>query len=82
MYKYYISDTRGWIRVKKDELDKVNLLGSISTSSYVKGDYIYLDEDVDFSFFIYCFIEFPDLDEVIIEDDYFDNYKRYEGGLE
>ena len=53
MYKYFVGDTKGWVEVRKDELGAANLLDLISTSSYEKGDYIYLDEDIDLSFFVY-----------------------------
>ena len=51
IYRYFVGDTKGWVEVRKDELARANVLDLISTSSYEKGDYLYLDEDVDLSFF-------------------------------
>ena len=82
MYNYYVGDTRGWIRVKKEELERVNLLNSISTSSYVDKDYIYLDEEIDFSFFLYCSNVVPNLNKIKVKDNHFNKYETYKGGLE
>ena len=82
MYKYFVGDTRGWIEVKKEELGAANLLGFISTSSYEKNDYIYLDEDIDFSFFLDYLGDMPELTKIHVKDNYFDKYNRYRGGMQ
>ena len=82
MYKYFVGDTKGWIEVKKSELGGANLLGSISTSSYQKGENIYLDEDIDFSFFLDYLGDMPELTKIHVKDNYFDKYNRYRGGLQ
>ena len=82
VYKYFIGDTRGWVEVRKDELEKANILDSISSDSYIKGKYIYLDEDFDFSFFM-CYLGYkPDFIKIRVNDTYFDNYKRYKESLQ
>ena len=82
MYKYFVGDTKGWVEVRKDELGAANLLDLISTCSYEKGEYIYLDEDIDFSFFVYYLGDLPVFQEIHVTDNYFDNYKEYKGGLQ
>ncbi len=82
MYKYFVGDTKGWVEVRKDELGAANLLDLISTSSYEKGEYIYLDEDIDLSFFVYFLGDLPIFQEIHVSDDYFSNYNRYRGGLQ
>lgn len=80
MYRHFVGDTKGWVEVRKDELEKAGLLDSISPSSYIKNDYIYLDEDIDFSFFL-CYLDFePEFISVNINDTYFDNYEKFKGG--
>ena len=81
IYRHFIGDTRGWIEIKREELEKANLLDSISPGSYIKGEYIYLDEDLDFSFFMCYLSDIPDFKKVYVNDTHFDKYKRYEGGL-
>lgn len=82
MYKYFVGDTKGWVEVRKDELGAANLLDLISTSSYEKGDYIYLDEDIDLSFFVDFLGDLSMIQEIHVNDNYFSNYKIYRGGLQ
>ena len=82
MYKYFVGDTKGWVEVKKAELVGANLLDFISTSSYAKGKYVYLDEDVDLSFFVDFLGYLPSLSVVKVKDNHFENYKKYKGGLQ
>ena len=77
MYKYFVGDTKGWVEVRKDELGAANLLDLISTSSYEKGDYIYLDEDIDLSFFVDFLGDLSMIQEIHVNDNYFSNYKIY-----
>ena len=81
-YKYFVGDTSGWVEVRKDELERANILDLISTCSYEKGDYIYLDEDIDLSFFLCYLGDMPNMMEVYVNDNYFSNYKEYRGGLQ
>ena len=80
LYKYYVGDTRGWIEVEKKLL--IGILDFISTSSYENEEFIYLDEDIDFSFFVSYIGYMPELDKIYIEDDYFEDHKPYIGGLQ
>ena len=82
MYRYFVGDTRGWIEVRKTELLKANVLDFISTSSCEKGDFIYIDEDMDLSFFLYNLGEISSMQKIQVNDNYFKTYKRYEGGLQ
>jgi len=82
IYNYFVGDTKGWVEVRKDELAKANILDLISTCSYEKGKYVYLDEDIDFSFFLYIFNEYTELNKIEIKDNHFDNYNKYRGGLQ
>ena len=82
VYKRFIGDTRGWIEIKKNELEKANFLDSISSSSYIKGNYVYLDEDLDFSFFV-CLLGYePDFVNIYVDDTYFNNYKTFKENLQ
>ena len=82
MYRHFVGDTRGWIEVEKNELTRLGILSSISTSSFVKGKYIYPDEDIDFSLFLYSLGYDPELTDIAINDTYFDNYEQFKESLQ
>lgn len=42
----------GWCKVKRSELDKLGLLDKITGFSYERGDYVYLEEDLDMSLYM------------------------------
>tara|TARA_Y100000768_G_scaffold387812_1_gene380420 strand:+ start:1150 stop:1395 length:246 start_codon:yes stop_codon:yes gene_type:complete len=79
MYRHFVGDTKGWVEVKKSELARLGLLDFISSSSYVKNDNVYLDEDLDFSFFLYHLGNEPELIQVEVTDDYFNKYEKFKG---
>ena len=79
MYRHFVGDTKGWVEVKKSELARLGLLDFISSSSYVKNDNVYLDEDLDFSFFLYHLGTEPELIQVEVTDDYFNKYEKFKG---
>ena len=45
--RYYQDPGHGWIRVPLTELSKLGIADQISTCSYMKGDFAYLEEDSD-----------------------------------
>ena len=82
IYRHFIGDTKGWIEIKRDELEKANFLGSISPGSYIKDDYIYLDEDLDFSSFL-CYLGYqPEFQNIYVDDTYFDDYEQFKENLQ
>ena len=82
MYRHFVGDTKGWIEVEKNELTRLGILSSISTSSYIKGNYIYLDEDLDSSLFLCSLGYDPEFTKVAINDTYFDNYEQFKESLQ
>jgi len=44
---HYEDPAHGWLKVPLKLIDKLSLRGEISSSSYVKGDCVYLEEDED-----------------------------------
>ena len=42
----------GWLKVPRSLLNKLGIENKISTYSYQKGDYVYLEEDADATTFI------------------------------
>ena len=49
----FISDGgHGWLKVSKDRLSKLNLLDKISSFSYMRGNFVYLEEDTDLSLYV------------------------------
>lgn len=48
---YYSDPSHGWVKVSKKLLKKLGIADKISTYSYMRGDYAYLEEDCDASLF-------------------------------
>lgn len=48
-FNYYSDPSHGWLKVKKDLLIKLGISNQISTYSYQRGEWAYLEEDCDFS---------------------------------
>ena len=51
-YNLYEDPGHGWLRVTRQELQKLGIIDKISKYSYQKGDYVYLEEDCDMSIFL------------------------------
>lgn len=47
--QYYTDPGHGWGKVKKSLLVELGIENKISGYSYVRGDYVYLEEDCDLS---------------------------------
>jgi hypothetical protein len=52
-YKYYTDPGHGWLEVPVEELQRLNLIGKLSASSYVSNNrkLAYLEEDCDMGLF-------------------------------
>ena len=44
---YYSDPAHGWYRVQRVVLDKFGVADKVSTCSYERGEYVYLEEDCD-----------------------------------
>lgn len=52
MYIKFNDAGHGWLRVKLSELKKLNISDKITSCSYIKGNYAYLEEDCDLGTFL------------------------------
>jgi hypothetical protein len=52
VYDFFEDAGHGWMKVKKSELEELGIADKISSYSYEKGDYAYLEEDDDANKFI------------------------------
>jgi hypothetical protein len=52
VYHFYSDSGHGWLKVPFKDLVKLNIANKISSYSYEKGEFIYLEEDGDLSTFI------------------------------
>lgn len=52
VYHFYSDSGHGWLKVPFKDLVKLNIANKISSYSYEKNDFIYLEEDGDLSTFI------------------------------
>lgn len=51
-YTYFTDPGHGWLRVKRAELNDLGIANKISPYSYMRGDYVYLEEDCDMAKFM------------------------------
>lgn len=51
-YVVYTDPGHGWVKVKFSEIMKLGIHEEISSFSYAKGEYVYLEEDTDLSVFV------------------------------
>jgi hypothetical protein len=51
-FKYHNDPGHGWLAVKLDLLDELDLIDKISNYSYIRGKTAYLEEDVDCVLFV------------------------------
>ncbi len=51
-YKFYADPGHGWLKVSKKELVNLGIADKITAYSYMKGEYAYLEEDLDLSTFV------------------------------
>lgn len=56
-YDYYSDAGHGWLKVPLKELEVLKISNNISSYSYVRGDYAYLEEDSDASIFLNAYKE-------------------------
>ena len=52
MYIFHSDPGHAWLAVKRTELERLGILGEISSCSYQRGGTVYLEEDCDASLFI------------------------------
>jgi hypothetical protein len=51
-FKYHNDPSHGWLAVKLDLLDRLDLVDKITAYSYIKGKTVYLEEDLDCTTFL------------------------------
>ena len=51
-YIYFTDPGHGWLRVKRAELENLGIAGYITPYSYAKGQWVYLEEDLDMATFM------------------------------
>jgi len=51
VFSYYQDPAHGWVKVPTKLLKQLNIEKEISAFSFYRGDYAYLEEDVDASLF-------------------------------
>lgn len=51
VYTFFTDPGHGWVKVLKQELIDLGIADKISSYSYQKGEYAYLEEDCDASLF-------------------------------
>lgn len=54
-YVFHADPGHGWLAVKKSELIDLDILERITPYSYMKGDTVYLEEDLDAATFMQAY---------------------------
>lgn len=57
VFDFYSDAAHGWLKVNKKLLKDLNIADKITSYSYMKNDYAYLEEDCDASLFIKAYQE-------------------------
>ena len=65
-YKFYITDSHGYLVVKHKELEELGIASKISPFSYKMGDKVYLEEDCDAYMFMNTYKEVKE-DPMVID---------------
>jgi hypothetical protein len=52
MNRWLVDSGHGWLQVEREELIALGIADKISGFSYVKGEYVYLEEDCDASLYL------------------------------
>lgn len=66
-WRFFEDPCHGWLEVHKDEIVKARVKTKITGCSYINGDYVYLEEDVDVFTFLKA-IKYP-FEETYYRDD-------------
>ena len=74
-FKHFTDPGHGWYKVSREILRKMDLLDKISSFSYQKGDWVYLEEDCDATIF---FDRYKELFGEISNQNYFEYRRQYE----
>jgi hypothetical protein len=56
-YDFYEDSYHGWLEVRKQELIDLGIEKNITDCSYEKGEYVYLEEDIDEPLFLHALEE-------------------------
>lgn len=48
----YSDPSHGWAKIKRETLRKLGILHKISSYSYQRGDFVYLEEDADLTLLV------------------------------
>ena len=51
-FDFFTDPGHGWVKVKRTLIEKLGLDDKITHFSYVRGDYVYLEEDLDLTTFM------------------------------
>jgi hypothetical protein len=55
IYTFYADPGHAWLKVPLAELDELEIAGDITQFSYVRGSYVYLEEDCDVTTFVQAY---------------------------
>jgi len=51
-YLYHQDPGHGWLQVRREELERLGLLSRITSCSYQRGEWVFLEEDLDMGLFL------------------------------
>lgn len=57
VFDFYSDAGHGWVKVPKQVLNDLNIADKITSYSYQRGDYAYLEEDLDAGTFLHAYVD-------------------------
>lgn len=85
VFQCYNDAGHGWCKVSKRLLNELNIADKITTYSYQRGDYAYLEEDCDYTTFYDAYKEKygvePKCQHFYSDRSKIRNYEHYDGAI-
>ena len=85
VFQCYNDAGHGWCKVSKKMLEELGIADKITTYSYQRGEFAYLEEDCDFTTFYHAFAEHygavPKCQHHYSDHSKIRNYEHYDGAI-
>jgi hypothetical protein len=73
---FFTDGGHGWLKVTKTRLEKLGIADKISSCSFMRGSYAYLEEDCDFSVYIMALLKQENIGERTETTDEYGTFMR------
>lgn len=84
-FRIYVDSGHSWIKVPKQLLNDLGIADKITNYSYQRGDYAYLEEDLDAGTFLHAYVDKyktnPRFNEHYSDRSRIRSYECYDGAI-